>query len=111
MQRSLLCIFVLVPLFVVIYFLSFWLQSEGTLSSEQWIVFALTVSGVVLMKMMVFLWFRIHHILGRYVTFQDLITLIKAATVASLFVLLVVSLLFCKWIFRFPAACCLWTGC
>ena len=30
MQRSLLCIFVLVPLFVVIYFLSFWLQSEGS---------------------------------------------------------------------------------
>ena len=39
-QRSLLCIFVLVPLFVVIYFLSFWFQSQGTLSSEQWIIFA-----------------------------------------------------------------------
>ncbi len=86
MQRSLLCIFVLVPLFVVIYFLSFWLQS---LSNEQWIsIFALTISGVVLIKLMVFLWFRVHHILGRYVTFQDLITLIKAATV-SLIVLLV----------------------
>ena len=89
LQRSLLCIFVLVPLFVVIYFLSFWLRTEGKLTNDQWIVFLLTVSGVVLVKMMVFLWFRVHYILGRYVTFQDLITLIKAATI-SLFVLLVI---------------------
>jgi FlaA1/EpsC-like NDP-sugar epimerase len=91
LQRSLLCIFVLVPLFVVIYFLSFWfsywLRNEGKLTNDQWLVFLLTVSGVVLLKLIVFLWFRVHHILGRYVTFQDLITLIKAATF-SLFVLL-----------------------
>ncbi|MGA2060688.1 MAG: nucleoside-diphosphate sugar epimerase/dehydratase [Thermoguttaceae bacterium] len=81
LQRSLLCIFVLVPLFVVIYFLSFWLRTEGKLTNDQWIVFLMTVSGVVLLKMMVFLWFRVHRILGRYVTFQDLLTLIWAATV------------------------------
>ncbi|MGD0653497.1 MAG: nucleoside-diphosphate sugar epimerase/dehydratase [Thermoguttaceae bacterium] len=84
LQRSLLCIFVLIPLFVVIYFLSFWLRTEGKLSSDQWIAFLLTVTGVVMLKMMVFLWFRVHHILGRYVTFQDLITLFWAATVNQL---------------------------
>ena len=88
MQRSLLCIFVLVPLFVAIYFLSFWFQTEGQLSGEEWVIFILTISGVVLIKMIVFLWFRVHHILGQYVTFQDLITLIKAA-MATLLVLLV----------------------
>jgi FlaA1/EpsC-like NDP-sugar epimerase len=88
MQRSLLCIFVLVPLFVAIYFLSFWFQTEGQLSGEEWVIFILTISGVVLIKMIVFLWFRVHHILGRYVTFPDLITLVKAAS-ATLLVLLV----------------------
>jgi FlaA1/EpsC-like NDP-sugar epimerase len=81
--------FVLIPLFVVIYFLGFWLWTGGILTGDQWIAFSLSVSGIVLLKMMVFLWFRAHHIFGRYVTFQDLLTIIKAATV-SLFVLLVI---------------------
>jgi FlaA1/EpsC-like NDP-sugar epimerase len=89
LQRSLLCMFVLIPLFVVIYFLGFWLWTGGILTGDQWIAFSLSVSGIVLLKMMVFLWFRAHHIFGRYVTFQDLLTIIKAATV-SLFVLLVI---------------------
>jgi FlaA1/EpsC-like NDP-sugar epimerase len=86
LQQWMLCIFVLVPLFVLIYFLSFWLRTEGKLSSDQWMDFLLTVWGVVLLKTMVFLWFRIHRILGRYVTFQDLLTLIWA-TVVNLIVL------------------------
>jgi FlaA1/EpsC-like NDP-sugar epimerase len=83
MQRALLCILVLAPLFVVIYFLSFLLRFGGQLEQKDWIVFGLSVSGVVVLKLMVFLWFRVHHILGRYVTFQDLITLFYAATVGS----------------------------
>ena len=83
LQRALLCIFVLVPVFVATYFLGFWLRTEGNLSNDQWIVFLLTVSGVVLLKMMVFLWFRVHHLLGRYVSFPDLITLIWASTIST----------------------------
>jgi FlaA1/EpsC-like NDP-sugar epimerase len=72
---------VLIPLFVVIYFLSFWLRNECKLTDYPWGNFLLTFLGVVLLKMIVFLWFRVHRILGRYVTFQDLITLIWAATI------------------------------
>jgi FlaA1/EpsC-like NDP-sugar epimerase len=84
LQRALLCIFVLVPVFMLTYFLGFWLRTEGKLSNDQWIVFLLTVSGVVLLKMMVFLWFRVHDLLGRYITFPDLITLIWAASISTL---------------------------
>ncbi len=94
MQRTLLCIFVLFPLFVVIYFIAFLLRFEGNLIRDnRWTIFALTFSGVVLLKMMVFLWFRVHHILGRFVTFQDLITLIKAAStsLAALVVIIYIA--------------------
>jgi len=84
MQRALLCIFLLVPLFIAIYFLSFWLGTQGKLNRDEWIAFSLSVSGVVVLKMMVFLWFRVHRLLGQYVTFQDLMTLIKAAAVNQL---------------------------
>ncbi len=83
LQQAALCILVLAPLFVMIYFLSFWLRFGGQLSQEQWIVFGLSASGLVLLKLIVFLWLRVHRILGRYVTFQDLLTLIWAATVSS----------------------------
>jgi FlaA1/EpsC-like NDP-sugar epimerase len=90
MQRTLLCVFVLFPLFVVIYLIAFLLRFEGNLiKDDRWTIFAWTFSGVVLLKMMVFLWFRVHHLLGRFVTFQDLLTLIKAAT-TSLVALVVI---------------------
>jgi FlaA1/EpsC-like NDP-sugar epimerase len=88
-QQALLCVFVLIPLFVIIYFLSFWMRTEGSLTNDQWVIFFLSVWGVVLLKMIVFLWFGIHRILGRYVTFPDLVTLIKAAVVNQ-FVLVVI---------------------
>ncbi len=56
-QQTLLSILVFVPLFVVIYFIGFWLRAQGKLSKDEWLVFLLTVSGVVLLKMMVFFWF------------------------------------------------------
>ena len=89
LQRTLLCVFVLAPLFVATYFFSFMLRVHGFLNKDEMIVFLLTFSGVVSLKMMVFLWYRVHHILGRYVTFQDLIILIKASTI-SLFVLVAI---------------------
>lgn len=83
-QQALLCIFVLTPLFIITYFLGFLLRAQGSLSQEEWVAFLLTFSGVVMLKMMVFLWYRVHHILGRYVSFQDLLILIKASTISLL---------------------------
>jgi len=89
MQRALLCVLLLIPLFVAIYFFAFWLRTDGKLTHDQWVVFGLSLCPVVMLKTTVFLWFRIHCLFGQYVTFQDLVTLIKAATV-NLIVLLIV---------------------
>jgi FlaA1/EpsC-like NDP-sugar epimerase len=90
MQRALLCVFVLIPLFVAIYLVSFLLRTEGKLTKEEWTAFLLTFCGVVLVKMIVFLWFRVHHLFGRYVSFQDLIVVIEATTVSSLVLIFII---------------------
>jgi FlaA1/EpsC-like NDP-sugar epimerase len=83
-QQASICVLLFIPLFIAIYLASFLLIFQGQLDTEKWIAFGLTVAGVVLVKIIVFLWFRVHHALGRYVAFHDLLTIIKAATVSLL---------------------------
>jgi len=87
--RPLLCTSTLMPVFVGIYYLSFWLRFEGRLGSTEWREFALTVGWVVLAKLAMFGWFRIHRSWGRFVTFYDLIVLVQAATSSLVIVVLI----------------------
>ncbi len=88
-RRPLLCTATLVPVFAAIYYFSFWLRFEGRLGDVQIREFSLTVAWVVLIKLTMFAWFRIHRSWGRFVTFYDLIALVQATTSALLLMVLI----------------------
>ena len=88
-RRPLLCAATLIPAFTAIYYFSFWLRFEGRLGNVQMREFALTVAWVVLIKLTMFAWFRIHRSWGRFVTFYDLIALVQATTAALLLTVLI----------------------
>ena len=92
-RRHLLWLATLPPLFAGIYYLSYWLRFEGQLGADEWKSLSSMVVWVVLIKVVLFGWFRIHQGWGRYVTFYDLMSLIQAAT-SSLLVMVVVNRLF-----------------
>jgi len=92
-RQQLLWLAQLAPLFVGICYLSFWLRFEGQLGPEQWRVFRSMVVWVVLIKLALFGWFRIHQGWSRYVTFYDLVSLAQATT-GSLLVMVMVDHLF-----------------
>jgi len=91
--RQLLCAACLAPVFVGIYYLSYWLRFEGQLAPEVWQRFASTIAYVVLIKLLLFGWFRIYQGWVRFVTFYDLVTLVQAST-SSLFVTVLVDRVF-----------------
>ncbi len=92
LRRQLLWLACLAPLFMGICYLSFWLRFEGQLGTEQWQVFRSMVVWVVLIKLAVFGWLRIHQGWSRYVTFYDLVSLLQATT-GSLLVMVMVDYL------------------
>jgi len=79
---------IFLPMLVGIYYLSYWLRFEGQIGRE-WQTFVQTVGWVVAVKFLVFRWFCIDEGWGRFVTFYDLVALIKAATVGLLLAVLV----------------------
>jgi FlaA1/EpsC-like NDP-sugar epimerase len=81
------------PLFAAIYFGSYELRFEGEPHAAALRSFAVTLAAVVLIKMIVFGVFGIYRVWSRFVTFHDLITLIKAGTASSLLISLVDYLL------------------
>ncbi len=95
-RRSLVCAATLLPLFVLIYYLSFWLRFEGRLTAVELREFSLTVAWVVLIKLILFGWFRIHRSWGRFVTFYDLVALVQAAT-SSLLATILIYRFFLSW--------------
>ncbi len=80
LRRQFVCMALLLPVFVGVYYLSYLLRFEGQLTPEDWRRFSTTVAWVVLVKLAVFGWFRIYHGWGLYVTFYDLLALVQAAT-------------------------------
>jgi FlaA1/EpsC-like NDP-sugar epimerase len=88
-KRQLLWLSTLPPMFALVYYLSYWVRFEGQLGREEWQTFSSMVLWVVLIKMGVFGWLRIHQGGGRYVTFYDLVSLIQAATVSTMVMVLV----------------------
>jgi len=70
----------LLPVFVGVYYLAYWLRFEGQMGAAEWARFSSTVGYVVLFKLAAFAWFRVHQGWIRFVTFYDLLALIEAAT-------------------------------
>ena len=76
----LLTTMMLVPAFVGIYWLSFWLRFEGQLGGEELACFAATVGWIVTVKLAWFVGLRVCRGWSRSVTFYDLAVLLRAAT-------------------------------
>lgn len=86
--RHLLCAAILAPVFAVIHVGAFWLRFDGVFVPEAWKPLLATLGWCIAAKLLVFAKFRIYQGWSRYVTFHDLIALVKAATVSSLLILL-----------------------
>ena len=79
----------IMPVFAGLYWLAYWLRFDGALDPHSLASFQTTLWLVVLIKTLTFAWFRVYQGWTRYVTFHDLVTLAKAATVSSLLLSLV----------------------
>jgi FlaA1/EpsC-like NDP-sugar epimerase len=88
--RQLLCIALLLPVLVGVYYSCYLLRFEGQLSPRDWRVFLGTVTWVVLLKLLVFGQFGVYQGWGRFLSFYDLMALVKAAT-ASLLVIIILD--------------------
>lgn len=87
-RRHVLCALALLPAFAAVHFLSYWLRFDAQFEDYVWTSFFVTVVWAAAIKLVVFGWFRVYQGWTRYVTFHDLVALIKAATVSSLLLLL-----------------------
>jgi FlaA1/EpsC-like NDP-sugar epimerase len=81
-------VLVLSAVFTFTFYLSLWLRFEGQLEPQLW-RFLSAIHVVVGIKLIVFTWFGLLRGWGRYVTFDDVITLIEAMTVSVVMTVLV----------------------
>jgi FlaA1/EpsC-like NDP-sugar epimerase len=88
-RRQLLCIATLLPVFAGVYYLSYWLRFEGEIPARDWRIFSATVVWVLLLKLVLFGWFGVYRGWGRFLTFYDLMALVKAATTSLLLIVIV----------------------
>jgi FlaA1/EpsC-like NDP-sugar epimerase len=86
--RHACCAALSVPVFAAIHALAYWLRFDGLLGLSEWRMFSNTVVTAILVKVIIFAAFRIYQGWNRYVTFHDLISLLKASIVSSLLMLL-----------------------
>jgi FlaA1/EpsC-like NDP-sugar epimerase len=87
-RRHFLCAAALFPVFATVHAGAYWLRFEGAMEAAVWRSLGVTVVWAVLIKLLVFGWFRVYQGWSRYITFHDLIVLVKAATASSLLMLL-----------------------
>ena len=83
-QRRVLCAMGLLPVFLIVHCMAYWLRFEGQLGERELNNMARTIAQVVCLKLLVFGWFRIYEGWSRYLTFHDLITIVQASTASSL---------------------------
>ena len=81
--------FLLCSVFAGTFYLSLWLRFEGQLGPREMWRFWTAIQVVVGIKLIVFTWFGLLRGWGRYVTFDDVITLIEATTVSVVMTVLV----------------------
>ncbi len=79
----------LTAVFVGTFYLSLWLRYEGQLGPREMWRFWSAIQVVIGIKLVVFTWFGLLRGWGRYVTFDDVITLIEAVTVSVVLTVLV----------------------
>jgi FlaA1/EpsC-like NDP-sugar epimerase len=79
----------LLPIFVAIYYLSYWLRFEGQLGSNELEIFRATVGWVVFAKLAWFVEWRVCRGWSRLVTFYDLGVLLRAASCGAITVTLI----------------------
>src|SRR5437870_2388615 len=73
-----------VVLVTLAYMLAFLLRFEFDLSATQWEFFLATLPLLLAIRTSVFAWFHVHEGLWRYVSMQDILTMLKATTLSSL---------------------------
>ena len=73
-----------VVLMTAAYLLAFLLRFEFPLPPESLELFVKTLPVLLVIRMAVFAWFHLHHSLWRYVSMQDIVTILKAGTLSSL---------------------------
>jgi len=79
-SRPLLFMLGMTPVLSAIYFLSYWLRFEGQFEYSHYRSFAMTLPWVVAIKLVVFVWFRIHQSWSRFITFHDILLLGQTVT-------------------------------
>ncbi len=87
--RRALAAAVLCGVFAGTFYLSLWLRYEGQLGPREMWRFWSAIEVVIGIKLVVFAWFGLLRGWGRYVTFDDVITLIEAVTVSIVLTVLV----------------------
>jgi FlaA1/EpsC-like NDP-sugar epimerase len=73
----------LIPVLAMIQFAAYWLRFDGQLGAAEMHVLWSTLVWAVLVKTAVFTWFGIYQSWDSYVSFHDLVSLSKAATLSS----------------------------
>ena len=78
----------LLPVFIAVHLAAYSLRFEGYLSPRIWLTFWSTAIWAVSIKLLVFGFFHVYQGWTRYVTFEDLVILIRASIVSSLLLVL-----------------------
>ncbi len=87
-------VLLLLPVLGVVYFAAHWLRFEGNMTPDRLSQFAWTLVPLLVAKILCFAFFGVYQGWSRYVTFHDLVALIKATTAALLLFALVDYLAF-----------------
>lgn len=82
--RRLVIVAVHLALVIMAYLLAFLLRFEFRLTSSEWQLFLRTLPLLLVIRMTVFAWFHLYQGLWRYVSMQDILTMLKAVTLSSL---------------------------
>ena len=93
-RRPAICVCALLPVFVAIHFVAYWLRFEGQMTAGVLENYWHTVAITVLVKFIAFGWFRVYQGWNKYATFHDLVVLGKAATASSILSALVDYMVF-----------------
>lgn len=77
-------VLLLVPVLAAVYFIAHWLRFEDQMTPERTWQFAITLLPLIAVKVLFFAYFGVYQGWGRYVTFHDLVALVKSATAAAI---------------------------
>ena len=85
-KRSLAALLLHGIVFGVVYWFAFCLRSEFEISTEDWVMIAVTLPGIVVIKLVIFYYHGNCHRSWYSVSFSDLVTILHSATLSSLVV-------------------------